>query len=103
MIPITPEGNASSVTSDPAVAAAVAAAAQAAVQANGGIGGGPGFDRLATPTFTPGREGFSPLMTWGELGSTPLRIDGGGTDDVFDIKLPPGAGTGPFQVWRRSA
>ena len=47
-------------------------------------------------SFTPGREGFSPLMTWGELGSTPLRLDGAGGDGLFDIKLPPGAGTGPF-------
>lgn len=56
-----------------------------------------GVDRLSTPSFTPGEGGFSPLMTWGELGSTPLRLDGTGPED-FEIVLPPGAGTGPFQV-----
>ena len=82
---------------DPAVMAAVTAAAAAAVASHVASGGGAfgGMSRLATPSFTPGREGFSPLMTWGELGSTPLRLDG---VDEFDIKLPPGVGTGPFQV-----
>ena len=84
---------------DPAVAAAVAAAAAASFLASGGGagagGGAGGFNRLQTPSFTPGREGFSPLMTWGEIGSTPLRLDG---MDDFEIVLPPGAGTGPFQV-----
>ena len=33
--------------------------------------------RLATPSFTPG-PGFSPLMTWGNIDSTPMRLDGAG-------------------------
>ncbi|GAX76171.1 hypothetical protein CEUSTIGMA_g3615.t1 [Chlamydomonas eustigma] len=55
------------------------------------------LDRLGTPSFTPGRDSFSPLMTWGELGSTPLRLDGVELD-ALELNLPTGAGTGNFQV-----
>jgi hypothetical protein len=55
------------------------------------------LERLGTPSFTPGRDGFSPLMTWGELGSTPLRLDGVGLD-TLELNLPPGSGAGNFQV-----
>lgn len=30
--------------------------------------------RLASPSFTPGPQ-FSPLMTWGQIDSTPVRLD----------------------------
>lgn len=35
---------------------------------------GEGYQALATPSFTPG-PGQSPIMTWGELGATPVRLD----------------------------
>eukprot|EP00798_Chlamydomonas_sp_ICE-L_P016799 gene16799-23077_t len=38
------------------------------------------YDRLATPAFTPGEGGESPFMTWGDIGSTPLRLDG---EDIY--------------------
>ena len=33
-----------------------------------------GYGVVNTPSFTPGPE-QSPLMTWGDLGSTPVRLD----------------------------
>ncbi len=56
----------------------------------GAGGGGPGgeFSRLSTPAFTPGQVGESPLMTWGDIASTPLRIDG------EDLLAPGAAGVG---------
>ncbi|KAK9827696.1 hypothetical protein WJX81_001407 [Elliptochloris bilobata] len=57
----------------------------------GGVGGG--YARLATPSFTPG-PGESPLMTWGELEGTPLRLEQ--EDTPVDIG---GSGAGPqFRV-----
>mmetsp|Transcript_18021 Transcript_18021/g.38736 ORF Transcript_18021/g.38736 Transcript_18021/m.38736 type:complete len:521 (-) Transcript_18021:634-2196(-) len=85
-----------------ASAAAGGAGAGGGTPAAGRLGttqvGGTGrdWDRLSTPSFTPGREGFSPLMTWGEIGSTPLRLDS--PDDML-LPSSSGAGLGPdFQV-----
>jgi protein DGCR14 len=47
--------------------------------AGGAPAGGPGggWDRLSTPALTPGGLGdASPFMTWGDIASTPLRLDG---------------------------
>ena len=33
-----------------------------------------GYGVVNTPAFTPGPE-QSPLMTWGDIGSTPVRLD----------------------------
>lgn len=35
---------------------------------------GEGYQAVATPSFTPGPN-ESPIMTWGELGATPVRLD----------------------------
>jgi protein DGCR14 len=59
---------------------------------HGGGGGGNGdqrrgseYDILATPSFDPGVDA-SPLITWGDIEATPVRIE---AED-----LPPGAGAG---------
>ena len=39
--------------------------------------------RLASPSFTPGPQ-FSPIMTWGQIESTPLRLDAAGPFKVQD-------------------
>jgi hypothetical protein len=57
--------------------------------ADGGAGAPGGYARLATPSFTPG-PGESPLMTWGDLDGTPLRLDQ--EDTPVDIG---GRGAGP--------
>ena len=39
------------------------------------------YSRITTPSFTPGRDNFTPIMTWGVLDATPVRISsstGGG-------------------------
>ncbi|KAK9806094.1 hypothetical protein WJX72_001140 [[Myrmecia] bisecta] len=46
------------------------------------------YSVLATPSFNPG-PGESPIMTWGDIESTPLRLD----DD--DIIADPSFGAGP--------
>jgi protein DGCR14 len=47
----------------------------AAPAAAGGAGGQ--WNRLSTPALTPGGLGdASPFMTWGDIASTPLRLDG---------------------------
>ena len=33
-----------------------------------------GYGVVNTPAFTPGPDA-SPLMTWGDIGSTPIRLD----------------------------
>ena len=33
-----------------------------------------GYNVVNTPAFTPGPDA-SPLMTWGDIGSTPIRLD----------------------------
>ena len=75
-------------------------AAAAAAAGGGGAGGGAvaaaaggtrGYGILATPSFDPGVED-SPLVTWGDIEATPLRIE------VED--LPPGGMTGG---WGRQA
>ena len=44
------------------------------------VGPGSGYGLLATPSFTPGGAGDeSPIMTWGDIASTPLRL---GDDDM---------------------
>ena len=35
---------------------------------------GEGYQAVATPSLTPGPD-QSPIMTWGELGATPVRLD----------------------------
>ena len=56
---------------------------------------GPFDDRayVATPSFTPGAGGESPLMTWGEIDGTPLRLD---ADD--DIHVEPATAGPQFKV-----
>ena len=48
-------------------------------------GGGPdrAWARVATPNLAPGAGGASPLVTWGVLAGTPLRLDGGGDEYGF--------------------
>lgn len=58
-------------------------------RADGSSGAGGAYARLATPSFTPG-PGESPLMTWGELEGTPLRLEQ--EDTPVDIG---GSGAGP--------
>ncbi|KAJ9528829.1 hypothetical protein QJQ45_000071 [Haematococcus lacustris] len=60
----------------PAALAASAAVVAAARGGAGGAAGAQGWDRMGTPALTPGGLGASPLMTWGDLASTPLRLDG---------------------------
>ena len=45
-----------------------------------------GYGVLNTPAFTPGPD-QSPLMTWGDIGSTPIRLD-----DEDDIHVSASAG-----------
>ncbi|CAL6386727.1 unnamed protein product [Bathycoccus prasinos] len=45
------------------------------------------YSRITTPSFTPGRDNFTPIMTWGALDATPVRISsstggGGGGEDI---------------------
>ena len=45
------------------------------------------YSRITTPSFTPGRDNFTPIMTWGVLDATPVRISsstggGGGGEDI---------------------
>ena len=47
---------------------------------------GDAYGVLATPSLTPGAGGQSPIMTWGDIASTPLRL---GDDD-----MPEAAGGG---------
>ncbi len=60
-------------------------AGQPGAAAGVSAGPGAGYGLLATPSFTPGGAGDeSPIMTWGDIASTPLRL---GDDD-----MPEGAG-----------
>ena len=45
------------------------------------------YSRITTPSFTPGRDNFTPIITWGVLDATPVRISsstggGGGGEDI---------------------
>ncbi len=53
-----------------------------------GAPGTDGYGYMATPSLAPGVE-ESPFMTWGVLGSTPLRLDG---DDELRVDLNGGSG-----------
>ncbi|RUS70562.1 hypothetical protein EGW08_021676 [Elysia chlorotica] len=46
-----------------------------------------GFGFVGTPSPAPGAAGESPVMTWGELDSTPARLDPGG-DDMLLTSTP---------------
>ena len=48
---------------------------------------GEGYQEVATPSFTPGPD-ESPIMTWGEIGATPLRLN----EDAQDLAQPGDAG-----------
>ncbi len=62
-------------------------AGQPSAGAGDSAGPGAGYGLLATPSFTPGGAGDeSPIMTWGDIASTPLRL---GDDD-----MPEGADAG---------
>ncbi|CAH0396055.1 unnamed protein product [Bemisia tabaci] len=50
-----------------------------------------GFSFVKTPSPAPGVD-ESPLITWGEIEGTPIRLDGG------DTPLRPGAGTASFRI-----
>ncbi|CAG9465249.1 unnamed protein product [Pedinophyceae sp. YPF-701] len=63
-------------------------------------GGGRPYSIVATPVVEPGGVGEDPVMTWGELGSTPLRLDG--PEDLAAGSIPGTAGGG-FRVADRSA
>ncbi|KAK9839594.1 hypothetical protein WJX84_012037 [Apatococcus fuscideae] len=56
-----------------------------------GLPGNRGY--VATPSFTPGAGGESPLMTWGDIDGTPLRLD---ADD--DIHVEPVTAGPQFKV-----
>ena len=43
-------------------------------------GGGPSWSRVPTPRLDPGAGGTSPLVTWGEIAGTPLRLAPGDGD-----------------------
>ena len=52
-----------------------------------------GYGFVATPSPVPGGD-ESPLMTWGEIESTPFRLEGGetplaGAGPAFKVGLPP--------------
>jgi protein DGCR14 len=79
----------------PAAAAAAADAADAGALPQAlaemhpkGAPGTDGYGYMPTPSMTPGVE-ESPFMTWGVLGSTPLRLDG---DDDMRVDLKGGSG-----------
>lgn len=48
-----------------------------------------GYGVLNTPAFTPGVEN-SPLMTWGDIGSTPVRLD---EEDDIHVSASTGEGS----------
>lgn len=60
---------------------------------------GAGWGVLATPSMTPGADGDSPFMTWGDIAGTPVRLDatetpegiGGDREDGpwFSVKETP--------------
>jgi len=71
----------------PAALAAAVGVADGAGAGVAGVGAGRGagdFSRLATPALTPGALGESPLMTWGDIASTPLRLEGEDAPVVLD-------------------
>ncbi len=51
-----------------------------------------GYGVLNTPAFTPGPE-QSPLMTWGDIGSTPIRLD---QEDDIHVSTSTGECEGNF-------
>lgn len=82
-------GGGSAAASDEAEALAAAARAHAARLAAAAMAPGTsGYGYERTPQVLPG-VGASPLMTWGDVIATPLRLDGGGgagDGDVHDIE-----------------
>ena len=48
---------------------------------------------MNTPAFTPGPE-QSPLMTWGDIGSTPIRLD-----QEDDILVSTSTGINQSMAW----
>jgi len=58
------------------------------------------YSLLSTPLVKPGVHDQGPLMTWGTLGSTPLRLDsegrpeGGGEADDLDLTMEDGGAGG---------
>ena len=94
--------------------AAVAAAVDAAARSAGAAAGHTPYDVVATPHIEPGVDD-TPIVTWGALESTPVRLDGpsparGGTAacgkarevkrDVRDAKdaAPPACAASPFRL-----
>lgn len=51
-----------------------------------------GYGVVNTPAFTPGPDA-SPLMTWGDIGSTPIRLD-----QEDDIQVSTSTGV-PSRLW----
>ena len=49
---------------------------------------GEGYQPLATPSLTP-RPDQSPIMTWGELGATPVRLDEDGLGSTLQLESGP--------------
>lgn len=47
-----------------------------------------GFSFVKTPSPHPGFAAESPLMTWGEIGGTPFRLDGGDTPIISNSAGP---------------
>ena len=70
----------------PAVAAAAAAAARSA----GAAAGHTPYAVVATPHIEPGVDN-TPIVTWGELESTPVRLDG-------PSPAPPACAASPFRL-----
>ena len=52
------------------------------------------YSRIQTPSFTPGRDNFTPLMTWGALDSTPVRISNNEEGGGEEYHLANGGGGG---------
>lgn len=95
-------GGGRALAADPAKA--VAAGAAPPPQHGGGAAGARAY--LRTPSLAPG-VGASPLMTWGDIAATPLRLMEGPDDDLASLGIDPQGGEGPQfklpQVRRREA
>jgi protein DGCR14 len=88
---------------DPAEAVAAGAAPRVG-QVHGGAGA---RAYLRTPSVAPGAGGASPLVTWGEIAATPLRLVDAADEDLSGLGLDLSGEPGPSfklpQVRRREA
>jgi len=82
------DGSAAAGSRDPAELVA----GRAAPPAQHGAAGGRAY--LRTPSLAPG-VGASPLMTWGEIGATPLRLVEDPDEGLAGLGIDPFGGEGP--------